>query len=130
VDEIGLLLALAVLFWVPTHNLTLSMRHLDDYRRAGVPTFPLTYGRRATYGLITLSGALASLAMTTAFVWIGLPPAILLLSIMLGAGLLFFALIAWLRPSEGENAGLFKYASVYMLCCMLLLAIGGLGTPV
>jgi protoheme IX farnesyltransferase len=129
VDRIGLLLALAVLFWVPTHNLTLSMRHLDDYRRAGVPTFPLTYGHRATYWLIALSGALTALAMTTAFVWIGLPAAILLLSIMLGAGLLYFALLAWLRPYERENADLFKYASFYMLCCMLLLAVGGLGTP-
>jgi len=129
VDRIGLLLALAVLFWVPTHNLTLSMRHLDDYRRAGVPTFPLTYGRSATYWLIVLSSALTALAMTTAFAWIGLPVAILLLSIMLGAGLLYFALMAWLRPSEGENTVLFKYASLYMLCCMLLLAVGGLGTP-
>jgi protoheme IX farnesyltransferase len=130
VDRIGLLLAAAVVFWVPTHNLTLSMRHLDDYRRAGLPTFPLTYGRRATVWAITLSSALAALAMTTAFVWMSFPAVILWLSIMLGAGLLYFALMAWLRPSEGENAGLFKYASVYMLCCMVLLAVGGLGMPV
>jgi protoheme IX farnesyltransferase len=129
VDEVGLLLALAVLCWIPAHNLTLGMLHLDDYRSAGVPTFPLTYGRRATYWLIALSGALAALAMTAAFVRTGLPPAILLLAIMLGAGLLCFALLAWIRPSEGRNMILFKYASFYMLCCMLLLAVGGLGAP-
>ena len=130
VDRIGLLLAVAVLFWVPTHNLTLSMRHLGDYRRAGVPTFPLVYGRRATHGLITFSGALAALAMSTAFVWIGLPAPIVWTSVMLGAGLICFALMAWIRPSEAETTILFKYASLYMLCSMLLLAVGGLGMPV
>ena len=130
VDRIGLLLAVAVLFWVPTHNLTLSMRHLGDYRRAGVPTFPLVYGRRATHGLITFSGALAALAMSTAFVWIGLPAPIVWTSVMLGAGLICFALMAWIRPSEGETTVLFKYASLYMLSSMLLLAVGGLGMPV
>jgi len=130
VDRIGLLLAVAVLFWVPTHNLTLSMRHLGDYRRAGVPTFPLVYGRRATHGLITFSGALAALAMSTAFVWIGLPAPIVWTSVMLGAGLICFALMAWIRPSEGETTVLFKYASLYMLCSMLLLAVGGLGMPI
>jgi protoheme IX farnesyltransferase len=126
VDRIGLLLALAVLFWVPTHNLTLSMRHLDDYRRAGVPTFPLTYGRRATHGLITCSGALAAMAMTTAFVWVGLPAPILWTSSMLGAGLICLALLAWIRPSETQTTVLFKYASLYMLGSMLLLSVGGL----
>jgi protoheme IX farnesyltransferase len=129
VDEIGLLLALAVLFWIPTHNLTLSMLHLDDYRRAGVPTFPAVYGNDATHRTVAVSSMLVVLAMSTAFLWIGLPMLVLSLGIMLGAGLLFFALLAWIRPSDRENAALFRYASVYMLCCMVLLAVGRLGTP-
>jgi protoheme IX farnesyltransferase len=130
VDKIGLLLALSVLFWVPIHNLTLSVLHLDDYRRAGVPTFPVVAGRSTTRCIIVASSLLTALAMTTAFVWMRFPTAILCLSILLGAGLLWFALRASFRPSDRTNAGLFKYASVYMLCCMVLLAVGGLGAPV
>jgi heme o synthase len=126
VDGIGVLLALAVLFWIPTHNLTLAMLHFDDYRRAGVPVFPAVYGYEATRRMIVLSSVLAGMAMTAAFLWLRLPAAILWLSIALGAGLLYFAAMAAARPSDRENAVLFKYASVYMLCCMALLAVGGL----
>jgi protoheme IX farnesyltransferase len=130
VDEVGLLLALAVLCWIPTHNLTLSMLYLDDYQRAGVPTFPSAYGLGVTHRMIALSGTLAVLAMSAAFVLNGLPALVLALSIVLGAGLLYFALMGWIRPSGRANAGLFKFASVYMLCCMVLLALGGLGMSV
>jgi heme o synthase len=129
VDRTGLLLALAVLFWIPTHNLTLSMLHFDDYRRAGVPIFPAVYGYEATRRAIAISSILSALAMSMAFIWTGLPIAVLRLSVMLGVGLLFFALLAWIRPADRANTLLFKYASVYMLCCMVLLAVGGLATP-
>jgi protoheme IX farnesyltransferase len=42
VDMVGLLLAGAVLFWIPTHTLTFSMKFARDYAAAGVPTFPST----------------------------------------------------------------------------------------
>jgi protoheme IX farnesyltransferase len=129
VDETGLLLALAVLFWIPTHNLTLSMLHFDDYRRGGVPTFPAVYGYGATRRTIAISGMLSVMAMSVAFTRVGIPAAFLYLSILLGAGLLFFALRAWIRPAEKANTILFKVASVYMLCCMVLLAVGGLAAP-
>jgi len=40
VDGVGILLALAVLFWIPTHILTFSMRYFPDYQAAKIPTFP------------------------------------------------------------------------------------------
>jgi protoheme IX farnesyltransferase len=130
VDEIGLLLAMAVLFWIPTHNLTLSMLYLEDYRRAGVPAFPAVYGLQATQGTIAISSLLSALAMSTAFIWMGLPAPILYLSMILGAGLVFFSLLAWFPSDDRRNTVLFKYASIYMLCCMVLLAVGGLATPI
>ena len=47
-DLIGLLLSLAVLLWIPTHIMTFSIKHADDYRRARVPVFPNVYGERFT----------------------------------------------------------------------------------
>ena len=44
IDWIGIMLGLGILFWIPTHILTFSMRYATDYRNAGVPTFVSTYG--------------------------------------------------------------------------------------
>jgi protoheme IX farnesyltransferase len=39
VDATGLLLAFAIVGWIPSHNLTLGMLYSEDYLNAGVPTF-------------------------------------------------------------------------------------------
>jgi heme o synthase len=121
VDPIGLLLAASVLFWIPTHTLTFSLKFADDYRAAGVPTFPSTYGPRFTRLTIGISSILAGIAMSTAAVWIGTAEGILALIILLSAVLLFLAATAVLRPSDRMNLRLYKYASVYMMLSMLLL---------
>ena len=54
IDAVGMLLALAVLFWIPTHIMTFSIRHKEDYASAGVPTFPSAYGVAATRTIIAL----------------------------------------------------------------------------
>ena len=124
IDAIGLLLTLAVLFWIPTHILTFSMRYFDDYQAAGVPTFPSTYGFDATRKIIAVSSILAALTMSAASAWIGVTAGALGVLAVLSVGLLILALTTWFRPSNKINFMLFKYASLYMLSAMLLLALG------
>jgi protoheme IX farnesyltransferase len=121
VDGIGVLLAAAILFWIPTHTLTFSLKFRDDYRAAGVPTFPSTYGERFTRLTIATASILAGLAMIVAAIWIGVAEGILALIIILSGVLLFLAATVLLRPSDKTNLRLYKYASVYMLCTMLLI---------
>lgn len=125
-DGIGLLLATAVLLWIPTHILTFSMRYFDDYNRAGIPTFPKRYGFEFTRKTIALSSVLAGAAICAAAVWIGITAGALSLLALLSAVLLFMSLTTWFRPSEQANYSLFKYASFYMLGSMLLLALGAI----
>jgi protoheme IX farnesyltransferase len=122
-DGIGILLVLAVLFWIPTHILTFSMRNYMDYRTASIPTFPSTYGFGVTRIVIALSTVVAAGTMALASIWIGKTAGALRLLIVLGVGLLLLALTTILRPSERANYSLFKYASFYMLSAMLLLAL-------
>lgn len=124
IDGIGLLLAAAVVFWIPTHIMTFSMRYHEDYRRVGVPTFPAVYGFEFTRKTIALSSVLAGVAMCGAAVWIGLTAGALSLLGVLSAVLLFMSITTWFRPSDRANFSLFKYASFYMLGSMLLLALG------
>ncbi len=121
IDAIGVLLSAAILFWIPTHTLTFSLKFAEDYRAAGVPTFPSRYGIRFTRLAIAASSILAGLAMIVASVWIGVAEGILALIIILSGVLLFLAATVLFRPSDKTNLRLYKYASIYMLCTMLLI---------
>jgi protoheme IX farnesyltransferase len=122
IDWIGIALCLAVLFWIPTHILTFSMRNFDDYQAAGIPTFPSTYGFKATQWTIAISSILAAIMVGVAAYGIGLTWGYLRLLAVLTGGLVFLALASMLKPSDKINFGLFKYASLYMLSVMILLA--------
>ena len=122
IDWIGITLSLAVLFWIPTHILTFSMRNYDDYQAAGIPTFPSTYGFKFTQMTIAVSSVIAAVMMGLAAYGIGLTWGYLRLMAVLTGGLLILAMVSILNPSDRVNFGLFKYASLYMLSAMLLLA--------
>ncbi len=121
IDLIGILLAAAVLFWIPTHTLTFSLKFFDDYNNAGVPTFPSTYGEAVTRFAIAFSSVIAALTMGLAAMWIGVTAGVLRVIIVLSAGLFFLAVTTVFRPSERVNFSLFKYASMYMTFAMLLI---------
>lgn len=125
IDTIGLLLAVGVLFWIPTHIMTFSMRYFDDYRTAGIPTFPSTYGFHTTRIIIAAASLLAAAAMGAASIGIGMAWGSLRLLLVLSTGLLVLAVSSLAQPSERLNFGLFKYASLYMLNAMLLIFMEG-----
>ncbi len=123
VDAIGILLTLAILFWIPTHILTFSMRYFDDYRAACIPTFPSTYGFSRTRLAIAVASAVAALAIGLAGVLIGMEWGFVRLLAVLSAGLLLLAVASVFKPAERLNFGLFKYASLYMFSAMVLLSL-------
>ncbi|MCX6058218.1 MAG: heme o synthase [Chloroflexi bacterium] len=123
IDLVGVLLALAILFWIPTHTLTFSIKFREDYANAGVPTFPSTYSDTFTRATIAISSMLAALAIGWASVLIGISAGYLRLIAVLTAGLLLLAFATFRVESERVNFGLFKYASLYMLSSMIILAM-------
>jgi protoheme IX farnesyltransferase len=124
IDLIGLWLSLAVLLWIPTHIMTLGLKYAEDYRRAGVPTFPNLYGERTTRLIIGLSTGAAVIAMLLAMWQIGLDWGYLWAAIGLDAILLGFAAASILHPSPKLDFALFKMASLYMLGTMGLIIAG------
>jgi protoheme IX farnesyltransferase len=125
-DGVGLLLTLAVLFWIPTHILTFAMRYFEDYQSAAIPTFPAVYGFKVTRMTIAFSSVVAALCIGAASLLIGMQWGFLRLLAVLSGGLLLLAVASLVHPSERLNFGLFKYASLYMLAAMILLSIGAL----
>ena len=123
IDAVGVMLALGVLFWIPTHIMTFSMRHFDDYRAAGIPTFPGAYGFYATRVVIAISSLAAALVMAGVAATIGVQTGLMWLLGLLGVGLLALAILGVARPSPRTSFALFKYASVYMLGAMVIVAL-------
>jgi len=124
VDITGLLFALAVLLWIPTHILTFSLRHASEYHAAGVPVLPNAYGERATRCVIGLSTCGAALVMGLAASQAGLQGGVLWAVHALGVGLAGLALTSAVHPSPRLNRVLFKLASLYLLSSMVLLITG------
>ncbi len=123
-DPLGILLSLAVLFWIPTHILTFSLKNADDYCLAGVPVFPNAYGAATTRRIITLSTGAAVIVMLVAASQTGMAAPLLSAAIGLGAVLLGVTVVSIARPSPRLDFTLYKLASLYMLGSMLLIVLG------
>jgi len=123
IEFVGILLALSILFWIPTHTLTYSMKFREDYKNAGVPTFPATYGERFTRATIAVSSILAAIAIVWASVLVGLGAGLLSLIAVLTAVMLILAFATLRIHTDKMNFMLFRYASLYMLSAMIILSI-------
>jgi protoheme IX farnesyltransferase len=126
VDRLGLLLALSVLTWIPAHIMTLAMKYADDYRRAGVPTWPTVHGFDSARRFIAVANSLRIVAL----VWVGwllrICPYSLGLLGLSGAAMLGLSLWSLWQPAARLNNVLFKFASVHMLGSMVLITLGAI----
>lgn len=126
VDTVGLLLALAVLLWIPSHILSLSMRHASEYARAGVPVWPNRFGFPSTYRLIAAATVANVITLIVAGTLLSTASWAMGSLAALGAALLSLALVSLFRPSQENNWRLFKFASAYMLISFTLLTLGNI----
>ena len=126
-DSLGLLMALVIVCWIPSHNLTLSMLYSADYRHAGVPTVLNTYGTPATHFLITFSSIMVSILMMQVFSQLGLVGFTMSLFFMLSLGLVGLAVYSWVNPTQKMLAFVYKYSSLYLLLSTILLVYSGIG---
>ncbi|HXF86405.1 MAG TPA: heme o synthase [Anaerolineales bacterium] len=126
VDFIGILLSLAILLWIPTHTLTYAIKFREDYKNAGVPTFPERYGVKFTRLMIAISAALAAVVIGWASVLINLSAGLLSVIAVLTVILLLLAFATLRIHTDRMNFVLFRYASIYMMCAMIILSLKGL----
>jgi len=122
IDTTGLLLGLAIVCWIPSHNLTLEMLHAEDFREAGVPAFPNVYGSKATRTVVVLSSLITLGLMAAAF--LRLEPSRFVEASLAVSGVGLAGLVIHPRGWASPQAilVLYKYSSIFMLAAMLLLA--------
>jgi len=125
-DVIGVLLAAAILLWIPTHIMTFHIKYQQDYASAGVPTFPSVHGISVTRTLIAVSTIGTVVVLVAAGHLLSMSiPALIALGFV---GLLLVGLVAanLVRPTQFLNFVLYKGASIYMLLAMMVFILGGI----
>jgi len=123
IDLIGILLSLGILFWIPTHILSLAMNHSDDYRIAGVPTIPNRFGFTKTRYFITFANVVAVLLFLYICIIMEISKIGILILLFGSIVLIATSLIIIIKPSKKANFYLFKFASLYMLIAMIIMMV-------
>ncbi len=126
IDLIGILLAMGILFWIPTHIMTFNIKYYEDYQKAGVPTFPQVLGIKHSRLVIALSSIISALSFAFVAYILGLEWGFLRVIIILGIALIGFAIAFIMKPTDKMNFSLFKAASFYMLFAMIIIAIASM----
>ncbi len=114
------LVAAVVVAWTPVHIWSLTIRHADDYRRAGVPMLPVVIGvpkaARCVGGAsLALCGTAVLLAFAARF-----SPLALALAVALQAPIVLESFSVMRRPAAGKAWLLFKLTSPYLAAVFLL----------
>ena len=124
VDFVGILFALSILLWIPTHIMTFSMVYFKDYEKAGIPTFPSIYGFKYTRLIIAISAVGVAVSIGIGFISLSMAIGYLRLLAILSIGLIGISISSILNPSKVKNMGLFKYASIFMLASLIMMIFG------
>lgn len=126
IDLIGGFLALAILFWIPTHIMTFNMRYFDDYNKAGIPTFASKYGFKKSRLIIAVATMLSAIAFASGAFFLGLSWGFIRVLIILTVIATAFAIWGIIKPSEKMNFHLFKIASINMVVAMVIIILGSI----
>jgi protoheme IX farnesyltransferase len=126
IDATGLLMALAIVCWIPSHNLTLSMLYSEDYLNASLPTFLNVYGLATTRATVVLSSLFSIILMMAAFIRLNLSLPLFSVFGVSSLGLVGMAVYIWASSSRRAVGALYKYSSFYMLAAMVLLLLAAI----
>ena len=123
VDPEPLLLVLIIFTWTPAHFWALSVYRYSDYERAEIPMLPITHGIPYTklyiflYSVLTVASSLLIFAISLCS-WIYLGAALIL-----GAGLIYFAVRLFTAKNPRFPLLTFFYSMIYLFLLFLAMAI-------
>jgi protoheme IX farnesyltransferase len=121
------LLFLIIFLWTPPHFWALALYRADDYARARVPMLPVVAGANATRLQILLYAIVLTAVATAAWPLGYFGPAYGVISVVMGAGLLWLALEVF-RQREGAAAvraarRLFGFSILYLFALFATLLV-------
>ncbi len=124
VDGLGIVLALSILLWIPSHIMPLWIRYAADYAEAGIPTWPQAYGLPATRWFIAISNLWTAGCLIASGSWLSIGLIGIALLALFSAVMVALSFTAIFKPSARLNYAIFKFASIYMLTSLIFLTVG------
>lgn len=123
VELTGILLALSIVSWIPSHNLTLNLLYKDDFLNAGIPTFLARSNPGSIRIAIMLSNLLTICLMALVLFLLGSRS--IYLATFIAFSMIQVSLSIWLiiKPGVKSTRVLYKATSLYMLLVIVLVAL-------
>ncbi len=123
-DLVGILFLVFVSTWVPLHFLTIAILYREDYKRAGIPMWPVVNGILPTVRIIALSSVGTVAVGTLLGIALGIHWGFLIALLLPSTYIVVIALKNLVTPTNERNWTLFKLASTYMIYAYILLVMG------
>ncbi|MEM4508466.1 MAG: heme o synthase [Archaeoglobaceae archaeon] len=120
----GFLIAGIVLLWIPSHIWFIVMHYEEDYRRAGIPMFPLIAGIKKASWAIVFATLLMLILATSLYFLIPLHAIYLAISIPAVLIFLFKAIKFAIAPKKEKARGMYKLASLTLGAVFFALLFG------
>jgi len=125
VTVLSVLMTFFVLCWIPMHILTLAMipENLENYRKAGVPMWPVVRSQEETIIVITVSAVLSTIIIAAIGQVMGFSHSIMIPVYLLS---IFMISLSWInirKPDLDSIFLLFKVASIFMAFAFIWLFI-------
>jgi protoheme IX farnesyltransferase len=114
---------LIIFFWTPPHFWALSLVLQKDYARAGVPMLPVVKGERETHKQIVLYTVILLASSLALFAIHAMGYLYLVAALLLGGGLLVFAIrLAYTRTLKSANT-LFWFSNYYLALLFAVMVV-------
>ena len=114
VDAMALVLFLIVFVWTPPHFWSLSLYHKHEYRKAGIPMLPVTYGNSFTKSYILLYTLLLFPATMLPFIIGASGLVYLVCALVLTSVMLFYTISLKLYGGDKRANRTFRFSIIYL----------------
>ena len=119
----GLLLALIIFAWTPPHFWALAIHRREEYAAVDIPMLPVTHGVAFTKLHILLYTVIMILITLLPFATRMSGPLYLLGAVVLGGGLLYWAIELLRDKNPNAPMETFKYSIIYLMALFVIMLI-------
>lgn len=122
-DPQALLLVLIIFTWTPPHFWALAIYRIEDYKKAEIPMFPVTYGINLTKLNIVLYTILLIIVSTLPYL-VGMSGGIYLIgTLIIGMRFLYWAISLYFSERAVIAMRTFRFSIVYLMVLFVLLLV-------
>ncbi|MDG6934027.1 MAG: heme o synthase [Nitrososphaerota archaeon] len=124
ISWVAVFMATLVVVWIPIHIWSLAIAEAEDYKLAGIPTLPETFGLQVAFKCVVASSIIL-VSFGVAVFWLAtMSPYLIAIGSLAGAAVAGYAVKLGLAKNKRVARNLFKISSPYLLLVFVLVLVG------